>query len=56
MDVQDEKLQKAKTLGATYTINARNEDAAKKIKVVDPFLVYLIWRYEQFLIIGLLKQ
>ncbi|XP_027123255.1 uncharacterized protein [Coffea arabica] len=34
VDVQDEKLQKAKTLGATYTINARNEDAAKKIKEI----------------------
>lgn len=36
--MQDDKLQKAKTLGATHTINARNEDAVKKIKVLaSPF-------------------
>ncbi|KAI5674052.1 hypothetical protein M9H77_14416 [Catharanthus roseus] len=34
VDVLDEKLQKAKTLGATHTINARNEDAARKIKEI----------------------
>lgn len=33
VDVQDDKLQKAKTLGATHTINARNEDAVEKIRV-----------------------
>lgn len=40
VDVLDEKLQKAKTLGATHTINARNEDAARKIKV----LTYLCFK------------
>lgn len=40
VDVQDEKLQKAKGLGATHTINARNEDAAKRIKVFSPFLLF----------------
>ncbi|XP_031109036.1 uncharacterized protein LOC116013427 isoform X2 [Ipomoea triloba] len=34
VDVQDEKLQKAKALGATHTINSRNEDAVKKIKEI----------------------
>ncbi|CAI9113167.1 OLC1v1013718C1 [Oldenlandia corymbosa var. corymbosa] len=32
VDVQDDKLQKALTLGATHTINARNVDVAKTIK------------------------
>ncbi|CAK9163702.1 unnamed protein product [Ilex paraguariensis] len=32
VDVQDEKLQKAKMLGATHIINARNEDAVQKIR------------------------
>ncbi|KAG5531225.1 hypothetical protein RHGRI_025996 [Rhododendron griersonianum] len=34
VDVQDDKLQKAKTLGATHTINARNEDAVEKIREI----------------------
>lgn len=34
VDIQDEKLQKAKTCGATHTINSRNEDAATKIKEI----------------------
>ncbi|XP_019184217.1 PREDICTED: uncharacterized protein LOC109179106 [Ipomoea nil] len=34
VDVHDEKLQKAKALGATHTINSRNEDAVKKIKEI----------------------
>lgn len=33
VDVQDEKLQKAKTLGATHTVNAVKEDAIEKIRV-----------------------
>lgn len=33
VDVQDEKLQKAKFFGATHTINARKEDVVTKIKV-----------------------
>ncbi|KAM3328197.1 all-trans-retinol dehydrogenase [Capsicum galapagoense] len=32
VDVQDEKLQKAKFLGATHCVNASKEDAAKTIK------------------------
>ncbi|XP_055811545.1 uncharacterized protein LOC129881184 [Solanum dulcamara] len=32
VDVQDEKLQKAKFLGATHCVNASKEDAVKKIK------------------------
>ncbi|KAK4353536.1 hypothetical protein RND71_025730 [Anisodus tanguticus] len=32
VDVQDEKLQKAKFLGATHCVNAAKEDAVKKIK------------------------
>ncbi|KAL6551898.1 hypothetical protein OROGR_008052 [Orobanche gracilis] len=35
VDVQDEKLQKAKIFGATHVINARKEDAVKKIKAHD---------------------
>ncbi|KAL0332586.1 UNVERIFIED_CONTAM: Succinate-semialdehyde dehydrogenase (acetylating) [Sesamum calycinum] len=34
VDVQDEKLQKAKTFGATHAINARKEDAVAKIKEI----------------------
>ncbi|XP_075498426.1 uncharacterized protein LOC142536905 [Primulina tabacum] len=34
VDVQDEKLQKAKIFGATHTINARKEDAVTKIKEI----------------------
>lgn len=33
VDVQDEKLEKAKIFGATHAINARKEDAVAKIKV-----------------------
>jgi Zn-dependent alcohol dehydrogenase len=33
VDVQDEKLQKAKAFGATHTINATQEDAIEKIRV-----------------------
>ncbi|GAA0153867.1 dehydrogenase [Lithospermum erythrorhizon] len=32
VDIQDDKLENAKALGATHTINSRNEDPAKKIK------------------------
>jgi Zn-dependent alcohol dehydrogenase len=34
VDVQDDKLQKAKTLGATHTINSLNEDAVEKIREI----------------------
>ncbi|RWR84680.1 alcohol dehydrogenase [Cinnamomum micranthum f. kanehirae] len=34
VDVQDDKLQKAKTLGATHTINAMKEDVVDKIKEI----------------------
>ncbi|XP_059624516.1 uncharacterized protein LOC132267368 [Cornus florida] len=34
VDVQDEKLQNAKMLGATHTVNARHEDAVEKIKEI----------------------
>lgn len=33
MDVLDEKLQNARTLGATHTVNAAKEDAVERIKV-----------------------
>lgn len=33
VDVQDDKLLKAKTSGATHTINSRKEDAIEKITV-----------------------
>ena len=33
VDVQDDKLQKAKLFGATHTINAKQEDAIEKIRV-----------------------
>lgn len=35
VDVLDEKLQNAKTLGATHTVNATKEDAVEKIKVLN---------------------
>ncbi|GMP77791.1 hypothetical protein CsSME_00033949 [Camellia sinensis var. sinensis] len=34
VDVQDDKLQKAKMLGATHTVNAQNEDAVEKIREI----------------------
>ncbi|CAL5347594.1 unnamed protein product [Camellia sinensis] len=34
VDVQDNKLQKAKMLGATHTVNAQNEDAVEKIREI----------------------
>lgn len=43
VDVQDEKLNNAKSLGATHTINAAKEDAVDKIKAhTRPFL-YFPW-------------
>ena len=33
VDIQNDKLQKAKTLGATHTVNAIQEDAVERIKV-----------------------
>ena len=33
VDIQDEKLQKAKTIGATHTINSAKEDPIAKILV-----------------------
>ncbi|KAJ4830776.1 hypothetical protein Tsubulata_028657 [Turnera subulata] len=33
VDVQDDKLQKAKILGATYTVNAMKEDPVERIRV-----------------------
>ena len=33
VDVQDDKLEKAKTLGATHTVNAAKEDAVERIRV-----------------------
>ncbi|RAL39825.1 unnamed protein product [Cuscuta campestris] len=34
VDVQEEKLEKAKSIGATHIINARNEDVVNKIKEI----------------------
>ncbi|KAG8373682.1 hypothetical protein BUALT_Bualt11G0050000 [Buddleja alternifolia] len=34
VDIQDEKLQKAKIFGATHTVNAQTEDAVTKIKEI----------------------
>ncbi|MFS8023398.1 putative succinate-semialdehyde dehydrogenase (acetylating) [Helianthus anomalus] len=34
VDIQDEKLEKAKMLGATHVVNARSEDAVAKIKEI----------------------
>ncbi|KAI9164985.1 hypothetical protein LWI28_005658 [Acer negundo] len=34
VDIQDEKLQNAKTLGATHTVNAIREDAIEKIREI----------------------
>lgn len=38
VDIQDDKLQNAKTMGATHTINASNVDVAEKIRVINPIL------------------
>jgi Zn-dependent alcohol dehydrogenase len=40
VDVLDEKLQNAKTLGATHTVNAAKEDAVERIKVYNKFVIY----------------
>ena len=37
VDVQDDKLLKAKTSGATHTVNSHKEDAIEKIKVCTSF-------------------
>lgn len=42
VDVQDDKLQKAKMLGATHTINAMKEDVVDKIKVWKLFYLKFI--------------
>jgi threonine dehydrogenase-like Zn-dependent dehydrogenase len=34
VDVQDDKLQKAKTLGATHIVNAAKEDAVERIREI----------------------
>lgn len=39
MDVQDDKLQKAMTLGATHIVNAAKEDAVERIRVKCVFIV-----------------
>lgn len=39
VDVHDEKLQKAKTFGATHTVNAIQEDAIEKIRVCASVLI-----------------
>lgn len=41
VDVRDEKLQKAKTFGATHTVNSAKEDPIEKI-LVCTFLFCLI--------------
>uniref|UniRef100_A0A0E0QN66 Enoyl reductase (ER) domain-containing protein n=1 Tax=Oryza rufipogon TaxID=4529 RepID=A0A0E0QN66_ORYRU len=41
VDVLDEKLQNARTLGATHTVNAAKEDAVEKIKVFVNCQVFL---------------
>jgi hypothetical protein len=43
VDVLDEKLQNATTLGATHTVNAANDDAVESIKVclrLPKFVIY----------------
>lgn len=42
VDVQEDKLQKAKMLGATHTINAMKEDVVDKIKVWKLFYLKFI--------------
>ena len=39
VDVQDDKLEKAKNLGATHTVNAAKEDAVERIRVKCVFIV-----------------
>jgi Zn-dependent alcohol dehydrogenase len=47
VDVQDEKLQKAKALGATHTINATQEDAIERIRVcILSFFFNLLVRHK----------
>lgn len=44
VDVQDEKLQKAKIFGATHTINSMQEDAVERIRVCASSLIYFLAR------------
>ena len=41
VDVRDEKLQKAKTFGATHTVNSAKEDPIEKILVCAFLYMYL---------------
>ncbi|KAG4936340.1 hypothetical protein JHK82_050547 [Glycine max] len=41
MDVRDEKLQKAKTFGATHTVNSAKEDPIEKILLCAFLYMYL---------------
>lgn len=43
VDVQDEKLQKAKAFGATHTVNAIQEDAIEKIRVRILYFYLSFW-------------
>ena len=43
MDVRDEKLQKAKTFGATHTVNSAKEDPIEKILLCAFLYMYLSW-------------
>ena len=41
VDVRDEKLQKAKTFGATHTVNSAKEDPIEKILLCAFLYMYL---------------
>ena len=43
VDVQDEKLQKAKIFGATHTINSAKEDPIEKILVYALFFCLIVY-------------
>ena len=43
VDVQDEKLQKAKTFGATHTVNSAKEDPVEKINVYAYFFCHTVY-------------
>jgi Zn-dependent alcohol dehydrogenase len=48
VDVLDEKLTNAKLLGATHTVNAKNEDAVERIKVCIAITLTLLLLFFTF--------
>lgn len=46
VDIQDDKLQNAKLIGATHIINAKHEDPVQKIRVCNFYILSLDLVYQ----------